>query len=439
MRFAGCSALALPGLEAFAGGPEPTAAKYLAIVFTANGHHLENFFGPAGSRGLAPTLASMEAYADKITLLAPPSNDYTESPSGVYFDPSASGLNHGIGCVLTGEEVPQGNSVDQFIADEVVPRSMPFRTLQLGMGEVATNSDGQNLVYRDGNPLVARNDPAVALAEIFAGVVEDASNPEVDQLFERRSGVFTDFLFRRFETLGPRLSSRDRQTLDFHLESLLEIEKRLEPIDPPASCSVPPPRRLGPVEPGFPGNYEGYPDHLQLQAEILVMAMACDLSRVITLQAETGQSNARFPHLPLLTHQSGEDNTHHVITHYSEYPIAFEDAEHDIGLIDRYYGDVWGDMVHRMAMTAAPDGNGTLLDQALVYWSTRHGTWRSHDHWPLPVMLAGGAGGALQMGQRLEVEALVHDDVLTSIAHAMGVDPSLTFGPNATGPVPGLH
>ena len=73
------------------------------------------------------------------------------------------------------------------------------------------------------------------------------------------------------------------------------------------------------------------------------------------------------------------------------------------------------------------DGS-TMLDNTLLLWGNELGAGNSHSYKDIPWLLAGGAGGALQMGRYLQFLDRPHNDLLVSVCHAMGLDDVTTFG-----------
>jgi hypothetical protein len=88
-------------------------------------------------------------------------------------------------------------------------------------------------------------------------------------------------------------------------------------------------------------------------------------------------------------------------------------------------------------LKAVREGEGTLLDSVAVYYSSdiSHSDW--HNHYDMPVILAGRAGGAFRTGRHLRAQGKRCGDVLLSILQAFGI-PRGDFGPLAQGPLSGL-
>ena len=85
-------------------------------------------------------------------------------------------------------------------------------------------------------------------------------------------------------------------------------------------------------------------------------------------------------------------------------------------------------------LDSVPEGNGTLLDNTLVMWGNELRDGTRHRVNSLPLLLAGGAGGAIEMGRYLTYNSASLNDFLTSVVHAFGIrenfgDPRWSNGP----------
>ena len=83
-----------------------------------------------------------------------------------------------------------------------------------------------------------------------------------------------------------------------------------------------------------------------------------------------------------------------------------------------------------------------MLDNCVVLWATEIGESTQHDLTMMPYVLAGSAGGKIRAGRFLDYSRSRRDNnqMLVSIAHAMGAEDLTTFGDpsGATGPLPDL-
>jgi len=151
----------------------------------------------------------------------------------------------------------------------------------------------------------------------------------------------------------------------------------------------------------------------------LVMALACDLTRVATLQWENSVGDARFTWL-------GIDRGHHDMSHDGD---SNGDTLEKLTQINIWYAQ---QLLYLMnALAKIPEGAGTLLDNTLIFWCNELSRGNVHSHPEMPYLLAGGTAGAarpLTMGRFLSYSGSVpHNNLLVSLMNVFGL-PDKTFG-----------
>jgi hypothetical protein len=104
---------------------------------------------------------------------------------------------------------------------------------------------------------------------------------------------------------------------------------------------------------------------------------------------------------------------------------------------EHWYGSMVARLMDRLA--AMPEGDGSVLDNTLIIWGNEIGIGATHTHDNLPLVLAGGAGGTLRMGQFLDFKGRSHCDLLLTVLHALGREDKSFGHPDFNGGVlPGL-
>jgi hypothetical protein len=127
--------------------------------------------------------------------------------------------------------------------------------------------------------------------------------------------------------------------------------------------------------------------------DLLALAWAADLTRVGTLMIAKEVSNAVYA-------ASGINDPFHNLSHHSEVPANIEryarlNAYHTTATLGYFLGK----------LRDTPDGDGSLLDHSLVLYGSGMSNSNQHDHEPLPIILAGGASGALVGGRHIRAGA----------------------------------
>jgi hypothetical protein len=168
----------------------------------------------------------------------------------------------------------------------------------------------------------------------------------------------------------------------------------------------------------------------QLQMDLAAAALACDQTRIITLQWSYAESEHLFQFL-------GHSGNHHVISHdFSQSGANFE----AYNAIQTWYAKQLAYFLGKL--DAYQEGDRTLLDNTLVLWATEIGESTQHDLTLMPYVLAGSAGGKIATGRLLDFSQNRRDNnqMLVSIAHALGATDLTSFGDEsgAAGPLSGL-
>jgi hypothetical protein len=321
-----------------------------------------------------------------------------------------------------------GQSIDQYLAAKLAPPT-PFKSLQLGV-HVRDTEVRARISYSGSNqPLPPREDPKDVFQALFAGTTGDggATDPQLERLWAQRKSVF-DLTQGEMKRIQPLLGAEDRLKLDAHVTALREVEQRLVGTpgtgNPASSCSPP---SLSAVDLSVD---EQYLQTGKLQMDLAAAALACDQTRILTLQWSYSESEHLFPFL-------GYSGNHHVISHDFSPSGTNYDAYNGI---QTWYAEQVAYFLGKL--DSYQEGERTLLDNTVVLWATEIGESTQHDLTLMPYVLAGSAGGKLAAGRLLDFSQNRRDNnqLLVSLAHALGDTELNAFGDasGATGPLPGL-
>jgi hypothetical protein len=420
LRGAGGALLALPLLDAFTTGPAGADAypKRLVIVFSANGT-LADAWTPTGGETdfvLGDILAPLEPHRDDLLILAGIDGESS------YHGPGDGAHWNGMGHMLTGTElVDLGNynfsgggiSIDQRVA-QTIGTTTKYPTLELCV-ENDPASVASHMSYLGPNqPAPPEPDPTAVFQRLFDGATPDQKAQRVSVL---------DAVQEDLKTLAPKLGAADRQKVEAHLDAVRSVEKSLRATQAVA-CD--------PIAVGR-DDLRDVPAVGKDQMDLLVRALSCDLTRVVTLQWSQAVSMTRMTWL-------GITDAHHDLSHMTNSDPVVHGK---LSAINAWYAGQFAYLLD--AMKAVPEGGGTLLDHSLVVWCNELSDGEVHSRRQLPYVLAGRCGGAVKTGRFLPYGPFVgepappHNNLLVAIAQAMGVDID-TFGNPAycTGPLPGL-
>ncbi|MEM6787870.1 MAG: DUF1552 domain-containing protein [Myxococcota bacterium] len=296
-------------------------------------------------------------------------------------------------------------TADQRIAD-VVGQETPFSSLELGVQNGGANVRSR-MAYRASNqPIVPEDNPYALFDRLFKDLDQDETS--LERLRAERLSVI-DAVSGQLRRVADRSGTADRVKLEAHLEVVRSIERRLE-NGFGANCVAP---TVGDtIDHQADDNYQVVSE---LMLDQLVMAMACDLTRVSTLMWSRATSNQIFPFL-------GFTDKHHELSHEPDSNGA---AQNKLVQINRFFAGQLRYLMDRLA--EVPEGDGTMLDNTLIVWGNELGKGNSHTHRPVPIVLAGGAAGHFAMGRNLDIEETDMNRLLVSTLQFMGLDDD-TFG-----------
>jgi hypothetical protein len=164
--------------------------------------------------------------------------------------------------------------------------------------------------------------------------------------------------------------------------------------------------------------------------DLAAAALACDQTRILTLQWSYSESEHLFQYLDI-------SGNHHAISHDFASSGTNFDAYNKI---QTWYASQLAYFLGKL--DSYVEGDKTLLDNTILLWATEIGESTQHDLRLMPYVFAGSAGGKIRAGRLIDYGASGRDNnqMLVSIAHAMGVDDLTAFGDEsgATGPLPSL-
>jgi hypothetical protein len=444
LRGAGSIAIALPWLEIME--PERQAraqtaapARRFVSVYTPGGAVIQpvNKWSPTGTETapiLSPILAPLEPVKNQILVV-----DGLQMASAV-------GEQHqaGIIALLTGapQNMPPANgaipgqnsyargpSIDQVIAGRLqtaTPRSR--KSIEMAVRWATGKSHGlispiNALNFEDNaqfSPIPPRLDPAQIYSDLFGTL---PGGGDAVALATRKTSIL-DYVDRRYAALSLRLGAADRQKIDQHLTKIRELEQSLAVISPGSSaCGTPTPVDTSDYNPrtGLNSSDTGAVRDTSTDAAIpkvgtflmdmMVMALACDITAVGTLQWSDTEAKHTFPWLNLPEHH-----------HFYQHDGGFRAAECEA--INTWYSTMHLHLIQEMANVDM--GGHSLLDESIVFFGSELADPPTHRKVGMPFVLAGNGGG-LRTGRWVRYPGVSHNDLLVSILNLFG-DPRQTFG-----------
>ena len=367
-------------------GGDDKLAQRLLFYYIPNGIHMAAWTPKKEGAGydLPPILAPLEKVKDQVSVLTGLAN-LPAKPDGPGDHAAGTGsFLTAMHCKKTaGADIRNGISVDQ-VAANALGDLTPLRSLQLGMeggANVGSCDSGYSCIYSRNiswsgpkTVLPKLTNPQLVYERLFAGLNSTLSKKEAARRRIYRKSVL-DAVLGDAKRLHARLGMTDRFKLDEYMNSVREVEKRLDKLGQSATCEVP----------GAPEKPKNFIEKLDLMTEMMVLAMRCDRTRFITFMLGNAGSNRSYAFI-------GVPGAHHQISHHQDKQENFDKLQK----IDIWEVTQLAMLLEKMA--AIPEGDGTLLDNCLVMAHSDSSFAQTHDVRGLPVMTAGRAGGKLRTG-----------------------------------------
>src|SRR5665213_531176 len=186
-------------------------------------------------------------------------------------------------------------------------------------------------------------------------------------------------------TLQKTLGAKDRAMVGDYLESVREIERRIQKAGQQQLDSY---SELPEAPVGIPYAFE---EHINLMYDLLALAYQTNVTRVFTFMVAREESNKTYP-------QIGVHDGHHATSHHQNKPEKLE----KLVKIQQYHIGLFARFLDKLKST--PDGDGSLLDHSVLLYGSNMSNSNVHNHFPLPNLLVGGGAGTLKGGRHLRYE-----------------------------------
>lgn len=383
-------------VPAFA-APSRNAAKAptrMAFVYVPNGIVMPEWTPTAEGAGFEfqRTMKPLEAQRDRITVLTGLMQNggraLGDGP-GDHARAASSFLTGMHPRKTAGADIKIGISVDQAAA-QAVGSATRFASMELGLedGRLVGSCDSgyscaysNNLSWRTENsPLPPEINPRLVFERLFGGdEVEDEAG-RARRLKYHKS--ILDSVVDDTQTLKSSLGATDKRKLDEYLHSVREIEKRIEASEKDSRQIAPPFEKPA----GAPAEYG---EHARLMYDLMTVAFQMDATRIMTfMMAREGSSRAY--------REINISDGHHPLTHHRNN----EEMVEKVRQINRYHVEQFAYWIDKLRKT--PDGDGTLLDSAMIVYGSGLADGNRHTHHDLPVVLAGAGNGSIKPGRHIK-------------------------------------
>ena len=351
----------------------------MAILFAGCGFHSREWWarGSGATMELGKVLQPLEEFRDKMVFVRGLYN--AEALKGNIHSSQTGNLLSGAP-LAAGGSIRSGTSVDQVVARQIGKATkLPSLVLGCEMSNPAVHKN-YSMLYSSHiswssptTPTPLEVYPALAFDQLFKDTAKRGEKSVLDAVWEDARD------FRR------GISQLDQQKLDEYLNSVREVEQRIERAGKRGEVQG---WRPTLSDPDIPRPADGIPqdivEHMRLMCDILVLAFQTDTTRICTLKLNNDHGTLRFPHLGV------DYMIHHLLSH--------SDSD-DWLKVNQFFLEQVAYIARRL--DAIQEGERTALENSMVMLcsSMLHG---NHDATQLPVVILGSAGGQIKGGQNLD-------------------------------------
>ncbi len=386
LRGAGVT-MALPWMESRnVWGDEPALAKpaseapvRLGVLFSGNGFHSREWWakGEGKNMELGKVLAPLDPFREKMLFIRGLYN--AEAQKGNIHSSQTGNLLSGAP-LASGGEIKSGTSIDQLLAQQY-GRSTKVPSLVLGC-EKSNPSVHKNysMLYSSHiswssptTPTPLEVYPALAFDRLFKDEVSKGDQSVLDAVLGDAHSLRRD------------LSTNDQRKLDEYLDSVRDVEQRIENAGQRGEFQG---WRPTLTKPNIPRPADGIPqdiaEHMRLMCDIMVLGFQTDTTRITTLKLNNDHSSLRFPHLGV------DYMIHHLLSHSDTA---------DWLKVNQFFLTQLAYIAGKL--DAIQEGERTALDNTMLLYCSSMLTG-SHDNSQLPVVLLGGGGGRIKGGRVID-------------------------------------
>lgn len=374
-------------------------------MFSPNGTVPSKFWpGKDGNLSSSAILSPLAPFQNQVAVL-----------KGISNRVGGDGDRHmrGMSCLLTGARLHPGNiqggsdspagwasgiSIDQeiknFLQQNEKTRTR-FGSLEIGVAVPDRADPWTRMCYAGSNqPLAPLDDPYQMLDKLY-GQSKDR---------ETYASVL-DTLGSDLKQVSNKLSAEDRALLEQHMTLVREMEREMAAASQAGELAHPEPE----LDPNIELVNDNTPQLARMQMDLLVNAMANDMTRIGSLQFMRSVGQARMRWLDI-------NEGHHSLSHE---PDKNQGAQDKLEKINIWFAQQLAYLAKKLKETPETGQNGNMLDHTTIVWVNELGKGNTHTLDDLPIVIVGGEAtkkpGFHQVGHKVP-----HNRLLISLAHSMG-------------------
>ena len=231
---------------------------------------------------------------------------------------------------------------------------------------------------------------------LFQRLFGQGDTPEEREALSKQYSSILDMVSGEANALGAKLDTRDRGMLNDYLDSVRELERRVQKMEEHKVSSL----ALPPTPTGEPDKLD---EHVGLMFDLVALAWQANMKRVFSMMMVAEASNLTYNHI-------GVSDAFHPLSHHQNDASKME----RLTKIQAYHTQVFEKFVAKLAAT--PDGDGSLLDHSILLYGSNMSNSNMHNNYPLPSTVIGGGCGKLKGNVHLHTaERTPHANLLLTI------------------------
>ena len=367
------------------------AGSRLGFVYLPHGAIMDRWTPATEGAGFefTPILKPLEAFRDELNVVSGLHHQAADSSAVHSLSPTTwlSGVRPK---ATQGMDAYAGVTADQIAAQKIGQDTL-LPSLEIGTedhsGLIGSCDRDYGCIYMNTlswrtptTPLPMEINPRKVFERMFGR--GGSSTERAAQSQEDRS--ILDVFVRQAGDLQKKLGAQDRVAIDNYLESVREIERRVQRMGTESAANSDVEIPQAPA--GIPYSYE---DHVKLMYDLMLLAYQANVTKVVTYMLAREISNRTYP-------QVGVSDGHHAISHHSNQAAKMDKNVK----IQTYHTTLFAQFLEKMKATR--DGDGSLLDHTILVFGSNMSNSNAHNHFPLPNLVVGGGAGTLKGGRHLK-------------------------------------
>ena len=331
---------------------------------------------------LAPLLEPLAPFKSQLTIVSGLENKHAAGPThaitpGTWLSGVTPRISHD----------PYGGVTADQIAAQHIGQDTPLPSLEVSTEEAVGGgacdrnygcSYGATISFRTpSTPLPMEFNPRKLFQRLFG----QGDTPEEREALAAQYASILDVVANKAAALQKLVGPADRRMLSDYLESVREIERRVQKMEENDLSHI----ELPDAPVGIPSSFD---EQVNLMFDTVAIAWTANLTRITSFMMAAEVSNMTYNHVEV-------PDAFHALSHHQNNAAKLE----RLARVQSYHSRAFARFVQKLKDT--PDGDGSMLDHSLLVYGSNMSDSNAHDHFPLPMALVGGACGKVKGGQHL--------------------------------------